>query len=211
MSGLNRVLSVENILTKRYSTFDFRGAWHDAFGNPERVGTWFIWGNSGNGKTSFVLQLCKELCRFDRVLFDSLEEGTALTMRNSLERFGLMDVNGRLAFVQEDMEALKERLRKRKSFRIVVVDSFQYTGMGYRDYLRLRLAFPDKLFIFLSHAAGKSPKGGAAVSVMYDATLKIWVEGYTAFSNGRFYGPKKKFVIWKEQAEEYWNGRRRPV
>ena len=40
-----------------------------------------VWGKSGNGKTSFVLQLCKELTRYGKVAYDSLEEGSSLTMQ----------------------------------------------------------------------------------------------------------------------------------
>lgn len=133
--------------------------------------------NSGNGKTSFVMQLCKELCKYDRVVYNSLEEGACLTVQNNLKMHGMSEVSRRLAFIQEDMEALKARLRRHKSYNIVVVDSFQYTRMSYRDYIALKEAFPGKLFIFISHAKGKNPKGDAAESVMYDATLKIWVEG----------------------------------
>ena len=64
-------------------TFKFGGEWAEAFGEPERNGVWFIWGRSGSGKTTFVLQLCKELARFGRVAYDSLEEGTSLTMKNA--------------------------------------------------------------------------------------------------------------------------------
>ena len=39
---------------------------------------------------------------------------------------------------------------------------------------------------------------------MYDATLKIWVEGYRAFSKGRFIGRTGKYDIWPEHAERYW-------
>lgn len=201
---MKRALSVRDILDKKYRTFPFEGKWNDAFGTPERVGVWLVWGNSGNGKTSFIMQLCKELCKYDRVLMDSLEEGTCLTVQNNLRRYGMAEVSRRLAFVREDMDTLKTRLRQHKSYNIVVVDSFQYTRMGYRDYIALKEAFPDKLFIFISHAIGKSPKGDAANSVMYDATLKIWVEGYRAFSKGRFIGRTGKYDIWPEHAERYW-------
>ena len=56
--------------------------------------------------------------------------------------------------------------------------------MTYGDYIQLKEEFPDKLFIIISHARGKNPKGDAATSVMYDADLKIWVEGYVAYSKG---------------------------
>lgn len=204
---MKRALSVKDILDKRYRTFPFEGKWREAFGEPERAGVWFIWGNSGNGKSSFVMQLCKELCKYDRVLFDSLEEGSCLTVQNSLRLHGMAEVSRRLAFVQEDMEALKARLRQHKSHNIVVVDSFQYTRMTYRDYIALKEAFPEKLFIFISHANGKNPRGDAAVGVMYDATLKIWVEGGVAFSKGRFKGSTGEYVAYSELAGRYWADR----
>ena len=39
---------------------------------------------------------------------------------------------------------------------------------------------------------------------MYDATLKIWVEGFKAFSKGRFIGEKGNYTIWEEGANKYW-------
>mgnify|MGYP000320329112 CR=1 FL=1 len=53
-------------------TLKLTGAWAEAFGEPERIGVWFIWGNSGNGKSSFVMQLCKELAKFDTPELDPL-------------------------------------------------------------------------------------------------------------------------------------------
>lgn len=78
---------VREVLNMKFEILPFEGAWYDAFGIPERRGVWFIWGNTGNGKTSFVMQLCKELCRFGRVAYDSLEEGACLTMQNTPETF----------------------------------------------------------------------------------------------------------------------------
>lgn len=205
---MKRAISVKDILDKRYNTFPFEGKWKEAFAQPERVGVWFVWGNSGNGKSSFVMQLCKELCKYDRVAYDSLEEGTCLTLQNSLRMHGMSEVGRRLVFIQEGIPALKERLRRHKSFNIVVVDSLQYTCMTYRDYIILKESFPDKLFVFISHASGKNPKGDTAVSVMYDATLKIWVEGGVAFSKGRFIGDTGSYIVYPKLAEEYWSGSR---
>ena len=200
-----RALTVKEILNKKRQTFPFEGEWADAFGQPERTGVWFIWGRSGNGKTSFVLQLIRELCKWDRVAFDSMEEGDSLSMRDKLVRHGMADVGNRLHLLDaEPMSALSERLSKRKSYNIVVIDSFQYTQMTYKDYIQFKEQHKDKLFIFLSHAAGSLPRGSAAGGVMYDATLKIWVEGFKAFSKGRFIGPTGEFTIWDEGAERYW-------
>ena len=199
---MGRTLSAKQVLTLKRRTIRPGGIWADCVGEIDRTGVVFFWGNSGNGKTSFVMQLCKELCKYDRVAFNSLEEGTCLTVQNNLRRFGMAEVSRRLAFIKEDIPALKERLARHKSFNIVVIDSIQYTQMNYRDYILLKEAFPDKLFIFISHARGKNPKGDAATSVMYDADLKIYIEGYVAFSKGRYIGDTGRYVIWEEGARE---------
>lgn len=201
---MKRALSVSELLSQVKETFEFREEWQDAFGSPETVGVWFIWGNSGNGKSSFVMQLCKELCKYGKVLYNSLEEGDSLTMQNSLKRHGMMKVNRRLNITSESITVLSKRLEKRRSPEFVVIDSFQYAQMSYRQYIKFKEKHKNKLIIFISHADGKSPSGRSAKSVMYDAALKIWVEGYKAFSKGRFIGSTGTYTIWDKGAEKYW-------
>lgn len=99
-----------------------------SFGEPEKCGTWFVWGQSGNGKSSFLMQLARELCRHGRVIYDSLEEGTSLSFQEQLRRHDMAEVNGRLLIVVEDMETLRARLRKRRSPRMVIIDSSSMRG-----------------------------------------------------------------------------------
>lgn len=199
-----QALSVSQLLAQEKETIRLSPEWEQAFGEPEAVGTWLVWGNSGNGKTSFALLLAKELCRHGVVLYDTLEEGTSLSMMNAAERCGLAEVNRRIRFVSEDMDVLVERLQKRRSPRMVVIDSFQYTQMTYKQYLQLKEALPRHLLIFISHADGNLPASRSAKSVMYDASLKIWVEGYRAHSKGRFIGERGYLNIWEEGARRYW-------
>lgn len=202
---MTRAKSVTELLGMNLKTFEFKNEWKDAFGTPETKGVWFIWGNSGNGKTSFVMQLCKYLCNFDKVLLNSMEEGAGLTMQNSLKRFGMTEVNKRFILLDnENMDDLSERLKAKKSPNIVVIDSFQYTQMTYKQYIAFKENHRNKLLIFISHADGKMPSGRSAKSVMYDATLKIWVEGYRAFSKGRFIGEKGVYDIWPEGSLKCW-------
>lgn len=196
---------VREMLSMKFDTLPFEGVWQDAFGRPERRGVWFVWGNSGNGKTSFVMQLCKYLCRFGRVAYNSMEEGACLTMQDTLRRFGMMEVNRRFLLINnENMEQLSLRLKRQKAPDFVVIDSFQYTQMTYRQYIEFKEQHRNKLIIFISHAKGRLPKGRSGESVMFDASLKIYVEGYRAFSKGRFIGPKGHYDIWPEEAARYW-------
>jgi molybdopterin-guanine dinucleotide biosynthesis protein len=200
-----KALSCSALLRKHYKLLQFKGDWYDAFGTPESNGVWFIWGGSGNGKTTFVLSLVKQLAQFGRVAFNSLEESSAHTMQNAFLRVGMADVARRVILLErESIAELSERLQKRRSPDIVVIDSFQYAELSYGAYKRLKEANPTKLIIFVSHADGKKPAGRTANSVMYDASLKVWVEGYRAFSKGRYIGPVGSLTVWGEGAEKYW-------
>lgn len=203
---LQRAKSVTEIIATKDVLFPFTGEWLEAFDQPETTGVWIIWGNSANGKTSFALQLCKYLCRWVRVIYDSFEEGTGATMKKALIRCDMQNVKGRFLMLdKEPIEELNVRLKKHKSPEVVVIDSFQYTQMNKKEYFDFVRKHPNKLIIFISHADGKFPKGRTAQSVMYDASLKIYVENYRAFTKGRFEGAKGYYDIWHEKAVELWN------
>jgi len=201
---MGRAYSPSEILKMNHKEFAFTGEWKDAFGAPEMSGVWFIWGNSGNGKTNFIMQLVRELSRFGKVAINALEERQSKTIKDAIRRFGLDDLDGKLQFLSEPMSELTGRLLKRRSVDFVVIDSFQYTQMTYRQYIDFKKKHPTKLLIFISHASGTQPSSRASKSVMYDADLKIWVEGWRAHSKGRYIGEKGYFDIWKEKALEYW-------
>lgn len=197
-----RAISVDEILRKKFIEMPFEGKWYRSFGEPERSGVWMLWGNSGNGKTSFALQMAKYLTKFGKVAYNSLEEGPRKSLQVAIKREHIRQVAKRFVILSEDIEDLRERLSKRKSPDIIITDSFQYTGLTKPQYKALKKDFPNKLFIFISHAEGKQPEGRSAKFVRYDADVKIWVEGYRASIVSRF-GGGEALTIWEEGAAEY--------
>ena len=206
---MKRALTVNNILNKKrkYITWGANASEMEAaFGTPESCGVWFVWANSGNGKSNFIMQLIKALSGNGDILFNALEEGDSESFRKKLIEHKVNELKKRILFVREGMEELETRLDKRKSPKIVVIDSFQYTGMNYKQYKSFKEKYPDKIIIFVSHAEGKKPVGRSANSLMYDAYMKIWVEGYKAFCKGREIGENGGFyTIWEEGAQRYWD------
>lgn len=203
-----RSLTAKEILGIRRKTITLDGEWGNCIGSMDRTGVVFFWGNSGNGKTSAVVSLCKELTNHGRVLYVSLEEGYSLSFQNTLKRFDMYTCGSRFQVIDSTTpEELIERISKPRSPEFIVIDSYQYMGMSYKEYLAFKRKLANKLLIFVSHADGKQPSGRAARSVKYDAMQKIWVEGFVAFSNGRFIGPTAQAVIWEKGAWDYWNKR----
>lgn len=80
-----RSLTAKEILGIRRKTITLEGEWGRCIGTMDRSGVVFFWGNSGNGKSAAVISLCKELTRFGKVLFITLEEGFSLSPEHSEE------------------------------------------------------------------------------------------------------------------------------
>ena len=203
-----RTLSAKQVLAKKFKTIELGGAWDDCIGPIGRTGVVFFWGNSGNGKTSAVVLFCKALCRLGlRGIYLSKEEGTGLTMQNTLRRLE-MEECGSLFQIDGNMtlDELSDRLAKPRSADFVVIDSVQYVQMTYKRFVEFKERHANKLIILVSQTKGRAPDGRPASRMMYDASLKIWVEGYKAFSKGRYIGPKAECTIWEEGAQRYWWG-----
>jgi len=203
---INRALSVSELYKKKFRTMPFTGEWLDLFGEPELSGCWLVWGESANGKTSFMMQLCKYLSQFGRVAYDSLEEGISESLKKAIDRANMMEVERRFIILhKEPIEELENRLNRRKSPDIVVIDSVQYTDLNKRTAKAFVDRHPRKLLIFVSHAQGKMPEGRTANAIRFDANVKIRVEGYRASIESRYGGDKSRnHTIWHEGAAEYW-------
>jgi len=198
MARLKRALSISDIQSYKPKVLDFQGGWLASFGCPEVTGAWIIWGPSSSGKTRLALMMAKYMARFDRVAYDSLEEGLSKSMKDSIMQVGMGEVARNFILLdKEPISELKERLRKRKSPRIVILDSIQYTGLTYADYISLKEEFRNKLFILISHADGREPKGNVAKSIRYDANVKISVDRYRAEIQSR-YGGGEPLIIWQK-------------
>lgn len=203
---MKRALTLTDIRKYRAKTYMLGDGLGRALGEVELTGSWIIWGGSANGKTRFALQLAKAFSKHVKVAYDSLEEGISLSMQHAIEDVGFSDVRRNFVLLDgEGISELKERMKRQRSPKVVIIDSLQYTGMTYTDYKMLRDEFRQKLFVFVSHANGQNPKGAVANSVKYDAFVKIYVEGYRAYPQSR-YGGGGDYVIWDKGAEQY--GRR---
>ena len=208
---MSRAISNKNVLTAKFEVAEFDGEFLASFGKPELRGAWLIYGGSGCGKTTFVMQVCKYLTRFRRVAYNSLEQGLSLSLQKTWERVGMQEAGSSIILLhKEQLNELSIRLRKKQSPDVIVIDSVHYLRrFNDSQYQKLREEFPDKLFIFVSHEKGGLPKGMMAQNIRYDADIKIRVEGYKAFVTTRYEVPElgeggSDFVIWEEGANKYW-------
>jgi len=201
---MKRAYSVRDIMTKKFKTLNFSGEWMEAVGRPEQSGSWMIYGDAKQGKTTFAMQLAKYLTRFGRVAYYSAEEGLVKSIQNQYTRANMFDVAGKIFLLErESLQELTARLQKRRSYDFVIVDSVQLSGLRFNDYVLLKDMFPRKIFIYISHVIKGDLDGKAAIQIKRDATVVIRVKGFKAFTTSR-YGGGKPIIISEEKANEYW-------
>lgn len=204
---LKRAISVDQMYNMKFSIMNFEGKFKASFGKPQLGGSWIIFGNSSNGKTSLAMQLSKYLTNFGKVIYNSFEEGASMSFQNTIKRNQMRDVAKKFTILDgESLEHLTIRLNKRRSPDIIIIDSVQHSKITKDQYKNLKHKFPNKLFIYISHARGKLPKGEIADFIRYDSDLKIRVEGFRAFVDGRLNESEGKyFDIYPEKSITYWN------
>ena len=195
-----RAYSPRDIAAKTYVTIPWGEKWSKVFGFPSITETWFISGSSASGKSSFVMQLAKELCSYGGVLYLSYEEGVSKSFQDRINRYKMNEVQGKFRVATDDtLDELKERLKKRKSAKFIIIDSFQYSEWSYEQAKTLADEFPRKCFIFISQEYKGQPLGKPAARLKYMAGMKVRVQGYKAYCQGRAIGEAgEAFTVWED-------------
>lgn len=203
---INRAYSVSNVLTKKFNPLEFGGEWELTLGKPDKAFSAIIWGGTTNGKTEAAIKLAKYLTNFGKVAYDSLEQGLSATMQKALIRNHMEACDNFVLLDREPFEDLIIRMSKPKSPDFLLIDSVQYTRINKAQYYQLKelMVKKGKGIIWISQAKGKLPKGALADDIMYDVDLKLYVEGFKLFPDGRLNGGGEPFVIWAQKAAKYW-------
>lgn len=209
MAMARQAQSTSNVRAAKFTCLDFQDEYFRAVGRPERTGTHVIIGPSKNGKTTFAMMYAKYLSGFERVAYDSVEEGLCKTIQMAMERVNMWEVGGRVILYDKiEIEDLKAKLDQHKSPNIVFIDSIQFADMTFKDYKELKRRYPNKLFIYISHVNGGQPEGKVAQRIYRDASVVWRIEGFRAIPQSRFVEDgvtQEHITIWEKGAEEYWS------
>ncbi|MCG8203410.1 ATP-binding protein [Tenacibaculum finnmarkense] len=200
-----RPLTVANIQNQTIERIPFGGDWYQAFKQPQNRGVWFAYGGSGSGKSTFMMQLAKELSTPYKTLYNLLEEETDDS--DFIERTSLcqmQDVEGSFHAQRYELEELNKYLERRNSSDVVIIDSAPYFFKTWDEYWEFKQRWATKkIIVIVGHAEGKSPSTDLQKRIMYDAKMKIFISGYLATCKGRTIGPNGgRYIIWQEGYEK---------
>jgi len=180
--AVKKAWSYADIDKRKFKMLPLDEQWQQHLGDMERSGSVLILGDSGHGKTTYTLKLAKAICKTERVLYNSAEEGVRASFKRSLELNNMRSVKNKFTYTKENYDALFERLQRKRQPKVVVIDSIQYCFRGKKvnDYYKLIETFSDTLFIGISHISKGMPKGAVANEFYWDCQNRILIEHFKA-------------------------------
>jgi septin family protein len=200
---MGRTVGINELMKKTFKVYEFDQDLIDTIGHAERNFKMLVWGASGNGKTTFVAQLCKKLSQFGKVYYNSCEQGESKSIQDLAKSLTLTDCKPG-TFVFGDRDTYDEMMKKLKGNRakFVVIDSLQYMKLSIDRYKQMIEEYPRKAFIIIAWAQGSNPKGDAAESIRYMVDIKVYVKGGVAFAQSRFGVTKPHYIFPKKSGQQ---------
>lgn len=197
---IKKALTVANIQSQKITRIPFTGQFFEAYRQPQNKGVWFVWGTSSSGKSSFMMQMAKELAKTQKVLYNLLEE--EMDDSDFIERtelFQMHEVKDNFLVGRYTIAELLEYLKRRNSPKVIIIDSATYFFKNFMEYLEFKEVLKNKILIITGHAQGNNPRSELEKDIMYNAKQKIYVNAFLAVCKGRTIGPNGGlFTIWQE-------------
>ena len=161
-------VSARDLAKMRFKTIGYNGRFKDVMGDPALGFHMMVYGPPFNGKSSFVIELCKDLAALGkgRIAYLALEEGISLSMQKKVLDRGADKVDG--------LEFKGAMPASFDGYCFVVIDSVSDRAISREKLREMFLTNPKTCFICIFHAtkAGDA-RGGLDYSHDMDIILKI--------------------------------------
>lgn len=172
------VISLKDLQKARFKTLQFTGNWKELMGTPEERFSVMIYGQSGQGKSTFAINFADYLANnFGTVLFNSAEEGISLTLQDKLKN---LKTNDLFISHHKDFNSMKKHL-KTSTCKFVVLDSVNHMNLTPENVEELRNMDKTRGFISI-HQVTKTGAFKGDNKFLHNCDVEIVVDNYTPTS-----------------------------
>ena len=181
-----QIYSIKALKEKKFKTLEFNEEYRLLFGNPERKFVAECYGESGSGKSVFLLQFANYFAKnFGKVLYNSHEEGANQTI---LDRINNFDIDAGKLFISDALQfdAMCEKI-ERNYYRLVIIDSVKYMGFTFAQLKELRERFSKRqLSVILVDFGKVQGKPLSGVDLLHASDIKLFFKGGRVYSLSRY-------------------------
>lgn len=169
-----RVISLTELKAQEFDMYDFTGGFEEIIGNPAKNFSMVVYGESGQGKSTWVIEFANYLAEHHgRVLYNSSEERISQSLKRKLLKY---DSDNFAIAECQTYKALKTAVRG-NGFKFIVIDSVNDMNIKPNQLAELTEMNPDKAFIFILQATKQGTYKGNSQFV-HDADVLIRLENY---------------------------------
>jgi nucleoside-triphosphatase THEP1 len=169
-----RIISIKELKAQEFDMYQFSDGFDEIIGNPSKNFSMNVYGESGQGKSTWVIEFANYLAeKHGRVLYNSSEERISQSLKRKLLKY---DSDNFAISECQTYRALKQAITG-NGFNFVVVDSINDMNIKANEIEQLREMNADKAFIFIMQATKQGNYKGNSQFV-HDADILIKLENY---------------------------------
>ena len=220
-----KTLGTEQLLAMKFERLPLSERFFKTLGRLPQCFMIIVYGDSGEGKTEFCVQLAKELTKFGKVKWMGYETAHDADIQDAA---GRNDFKG-LPISWVDPWEIKERKKKpvldfprckdeninrlfedfvceilgKKSARYWFIDSIDGSKFTEEMIMWLRPKIrKTKGLICIAHAKGRAPKKEVSKAVEFYGHIGIYVKSYIAYVEKNRFGGFEPYVVYEKKARE---------
>ena len=170
----NKTIGLSELKQLKFETIKLNSEYSELIGEPESNFYATIYGQPGNGKSTWTIKLAEYLSNnFGKVLYNSSEEGISKSLQNKANLIS----SDYLHFGNcKDYQSLRSEMKK-GHYRFIVLDSINDMKLSPEDLKELRKEFYKCGFIGILQST-KDGKFKGSNEFAHDADIKIRLENF---------------------------------
>ncbi|MCL2328953.1 MAG: DNA repair protein RadA [Bacteroidetes bacterium] len=199
-----QIYNIKTLKEKKFHTLSFSEQYAALFGNPQRNFVAMCYGESGSGKSVFLLKFADYFARnFGKVLYNSHEEGVNQTVVDRINNF---DIGAPKLFIANalNFDEMCNKIEK-NYYRLVIIDSTKYMNFTFAQLKELRTRFAKRQIVIIIVDFGKqkgSPQSG--VDLLHASDVKMFFKNGAVNSISRYLPePANKTLFVPKRESKY--------
>ena len=173
------IFSIKSIKEKKYQRIDISSEYASLMGYPEKKFTGLAYGESGSGKSVYVLQFANYFAtHFGKVLYNSHEERVSQTIQDRVNNF---DIDAQRLFIANGLPFNRMCSYIEKNYyRLVIIDSVKYMNFNIDQLKEMRERFAKRqLSIFMVDFGSVKGSPASGKDLIHASDIKMY------FKNGK--------------------------
>ena len=199
------IFNIKTIREKKFHRLELISEYAELMGIPEKKFIGIFYGESGSGKSVYVLRFANYFAKnFGKVLYNSHEEKVNQTIQDRIFNF---NVDAQRLWVANGIpfERMCEYIEK-NYYRLIIIDSVKYMNFTIDQLKELRERFAKRLLSIIMIDFGEAKgKPASGKDLIHASDIKMYFKNGLVHSTSRYLDQptEKQLFVQKNSKKQY--------